>query len=371
MNPPAAVITTIVSFLILTAAADDCPAQNRRTVVLEGKRGAVTVDLGGGGISSFVLAGGTLNPLQWRTPEPGDTEPHSMGHFICFDRLGRSTKAEQANGMPGHGEAAEVEWRLDQPPGASDGAITAGMSCTLPIAGMSLHRSMVLAADAPVLHVTETARNDNRLGRVYNLVQHPSLGGPFLDGGLIIDSNAGAGFWAGNPFPELAEPVISWPRFTFGGRMVDIRRVEAEQEPAVVNFIFDDGAGHGWVTASNPPKGLMIGYIWRTADYPWFRVWRRNGNGGPVARGIEFGTTPLPLPFEQVIATREIFGRAVYDWLDAGGEKTRSYTAFLLEIPGDYRGTEEVAIEDGVIVVREYGGEPGRSLIAGKIPHVD
>ena len=47
------------------------------------------------------------------------------------------------------------------------------------------------------------------------------------------------------------------------------------------------------MTACNPGKGLLIGYIWDVADYPWIRHWRHIEDGKPLARGLEFGTTPL------------------------------------------------------------------------------
>ena len=38
--------------------------------------------------------------------------------------------------------------------------------------------------------VTEDVKNDNKLGRVYNMVQHATIGPPFLDENTLVDSNA-------------------------------------------------------------------------------------------------------------------------------------------------------------------------------------
>jgi len=352
------VCITVFSPSTHTGRADE----GRRLVRLEGGAASVTVDLGGGSIADFHMRGRELNPLAWNHPEPGDTTARGMGHFICFDRLGQSTAAERANGMPGHGEAAHIDWKLLSGPHESGGEIVAAMSCDLPLAGMTMKRTMRLSKNAPVLHVTEEATNTNLLGKVYNLVQHPSIGGPFLDGNLLIDSNAGIGFYRGNPFPDLEKPAIRWPQFTFDGRTVDIRRVEEEQEPGVVNFTCSEDAVHGWVTACNPAQRLLLGYVWLIGDYPWLRIWRHNRDGAPLARGIEFGTTPLPLPFKFILAKNTIFDRPVYDWLDAGEGRIRSYTAFLAEIPADYRGVGEIAVEEGRFVLKEYGGGTGREI---------
>ena len=43
--------------------------------------------------------------------------------------------------------------------------------------------------------------------------------------------------------------------------------------PDVVSYTIDEE--HGWVTASSVSGGLLIGYFWKTSDYPWFNAWRR------------------------------------------------------------------------------------------------
>ena len=49
------------------------------------------------------------NRIGWIVePEKGDTKPRTMGHFVCFDRWGQPSPSEIENGMPFHGEAAQV-----------------------------------------------------------------------------------------------------------------------------------------------------------------------------------------------------------------------------------------------------------------------
>jgi hypothetical protein len=108
---------------------------------------------------------------------------------------------------------------------------------------------------------------------------------------------------------------------------------------------------------------LLIGYIWRTADYPWLNIWRHVANGKPLARGLEFGTTGLPLPFPVLISKPSIFGRPTFTYLDAGENATRSYAAFLLKVPRDFRGVDRLLYSGSQIVIHERGD--GREL---KIP---
>ena len=116
-------------------------------------------------------------------------------------------------------------------------------------------------------------------------------------------------------------------------------------------------------TATSSSKELLLGYIWQTADYPWLNVWRHVADGKPLARGLEFGTTGLPQPFSILINKPSIFGRPTFTYLDAEENSTRSYAAFLVKVPRDFRGVERVLYSGTQLVIDERGG--GREL---KIP---
>jgi hypothetical protein len=128
----------------------------------------------------------------------------------------------------------------------------------------------------------------------------------------------------------------------------------------VVSFTFDDELG--WVTASSPSQGLLIGYLWKTSEYPWFNAWRHSENGKPAARGLEFGTTGLHHPFPVLVAKGRIFGRPLYVHLDAGQTAKRSYLAFLFKIPDDYQGVARLTYRERRLVIRERGDDADRDL---------
>src|SRR4051794_19523773 len=87
------------------------------TVPLKGKSATVRIELQGGTISSFQLSDLELNPLTWEPGEDaGSAKPHPRGHFLCLDRWGPPTDAEAKNGMPFHGEASHVTWKLNASP---------------------------------------------------------------------------------------------------------------------------------------------------------------------------------------------------------------------------------------------------------------
>jgi hypothetical protein len=329
--------------------------EGRRQVVLEGSAALVSVDAAGGSIVDFHLSGQNLNPLTWNYPEKGDLKPRTIGHFVCFDRWGPPSAQELKNGMSFHGEAAQVEWQILSEPVKKEGAVFAEMFCRLPIGGLTLKRYLSLSDASPVLTVREEITNVGKLGRIYNIVQHATIGPDFLDESVLVDTNAGKGFMQGGILPAPEEPVIYWPKIVYKENLVDLRRLTDNQEPGVISFVFAEGLEYGWVTAFNPGKGLLIGYLWKLSEYPWLNIWRNVQQGKPSARGMEFGTTGLHQPFPALIDKGKIFGRPIYEYIDAGQTIVKSYTAFLAKVPADYKGVREVTLSSGEIVLKERG----------------
>jgi len=342
-----------LSMTILATAAEVI-VNGRPSVVLESPTAKLVIDLGGGSIVDFHLAGDGLNPLRWIGAEDVNAALRPMAHFLCLDRWGPPSEAERRNGMPFHGEAGRVRWQEFDPP-AGKGKT---MGATLPIAGLEVRRTIRLSEAAAVFSVSETVTNRNKLGRVYNMVQHATIGPPFLDESTVVDSNAQRGFMQSSPLPNPEQVEIRWPQALKRGQPVDLRHLTNDPDPNVVSFVVDEELG--WVTATNASKELLLGYIWRTADYPWLNVWRHVVDGKPFARGLEFGTTGLHQPFPVLIGKPNIFGRPTYTYLDAGGSATRSYAAFQGKAPRDFRGVDRVVYRGGQLIIYERGG--GREL---------
>ncbi len=334
-----------VSFaaVLLLVSASAIHAQTkvngRQSLVLDGQAATVVLDLAGGSISDFHMQDQGLNPLQWDSwcfsPNPAappTPDPRSMGHFLCLDRWGPASAAETAHGMQPHGEASRVLWTVTQAATTQDGSITAAMAATLPLAGMSVKRHVRLATDSALLTVREEVTNDNKLGRIYNIVQHPTIGPPFLDVTTLVDSNARQGLTQNRPVPRPEEPAVYWPQ-----------------------ALKQDG------------QALLLGYFWPTADYPWFSAWRHVEDGQPFARGLEFGTTGLHQPFPVLVEKLSIFDRSLFAYLDAGQTVVKSYAAFLLKIPEDFRGVDRIEYADGELTLYERGGPTRLSLEVGQL----
>jgi hypothetical protein len=305
-------------------------AQAERVTLATGDAG-MSWELNGGGLVDFHLAGGNLNPFTW---DDGTKDAaRFLGHFICLDRWGAPSAAELKNGMPFHGEAPRVVWRS-----LSKSSSDAAMSAQLPMAHLSVKRTVHLEASAAV--VTEAVTNEAPLGRVYNFVQHPTIAPPFLDESVVVDANARRGFMQSSPMPNPEHPEVVWPQALEDGKPVNLRHLTNDPEPNVVSFVIDEP--YGWTTAVNAAKGLLVGYVWRVSEYPWFNVWRDVKNGRPAARGLEFGTTGLHQPYPELTKKGRIFGRPLFEYIDTHETIAKKYEVFLLKVPAAYTGTSTI-----------------------------
>ena len=313
----------------------------------------VSVASSGGGITDFRFLDHAVNPLNWEIErDPASTEkPYLRGHFLCLDRWGAPSNAEAENGMTFHGEAAYASWRLVDRGESAESRQEAEMICELPIAQMTVRRVMWLEDNQAVLVVREHITNTGTLGRIYNIVQHPSIAPPFLDSATIVDSNAQYGFVQGSVMPESVAAADLWPNVMIEGELVDLRRFQNDETGTrysdVSTFIFDDAQEYGWVTASSPNTGLLLGYLWRVEAYPWLAIWRARSNGRVAARGLEFGTTGLHQPYAELVRVGRILGRSIYEYIDANETVEKSYIAFLVKIPHDFQGVAEINYNDG------------------------
>jgi len=353
------------------SAPDKRPA-HRKILELANASAKLKIDLAGGSLAAFQLATlDSVNPLCWDSAvhdgaDPSSTSPRPVGHFLCVDRWGPPTVEEEANGMGYHGEAISTNWEvLEQKDGMKN---TAVLKTVLPIAGLEVKRDVSLCGESAVVVVREQVTNINKLGRIYNMVQHPSIAAPFLDNDTLIDCNGKRGFAQGpnrtNSFsPEihpLRETSFEFPEtINRAGAKANARHMTGGDDD-VQSYEVEPDSAFGWVCATNAKQGLLLGYIWPKSDYPWISLWCSSRNGTPCARGIEFGTTGLHQPFPILVQHPKIFGLPTFEYIDTHESQSRSYATFLLKVPEDFRGASAMSMSHGRITVTEYGG--GRQL---------
>jgi len=314
---------------------------------------SVSVDALGGAIIDFHLHAGNINPLSFKLPldkmpENNRSGAVYQGHFACIGRWGQPSAGEVEAGLPNHGQAANLPWTVHS---LTENELH--MEVNAPLDG--LHTSRVLALDktSPVFTVTERVKNINPLNRLYNIVQHPTIAAPFLDEHTLVNCNAAAGFSCFGD--DDLQHISAWPKgICEDGKTLDLSNPHKGDGFSVFAFVVDEDSDIGWLTAWSPTHNLVFGYVWDRFDYPWINLWQDYADGKLKNRGLEFGTTGIHKPFHEILQSGHInvLGEKTINYIDAGAEIERSYCAFLINVPGDFKGVEALNLVEGNILIK-------------------
>ena len=376
-------------------AADDY--NGRQAWTLSNGQAKVIITPGGGHIASFTLAtgkGANVNPLwvpPWKSVEPGawtksngayGDKPGAqllssiLGHNICIDFFGAPSKAETDAGIPVHGEGAILNWTAIK---KSVNAVT--YTTTLPNAQMKVTRSVNLTPGSTAMWISETVENLSNMDRPFGWNQHVTLGAPFLAEGqsyydmpegwsMVIDQE----FSKGERLKRGSE--FTWPNAQAkNGEIISMREFPKGTKTSDFTATLADPKEQkwAWFTAINVKKGVLIGYVWPSKDWPWIANWEENKfrdgkpwNSKGVARGIEFGTTPFPWSRKDAVIKGTLHDTPVYRWIDAKGKQTIGYAAFIINVPAGTTGAKKVDFDGRNIKVELTGVEKTVSLAVKK-----
>lgn len=258
--------------------------------------------------------------------------------------------------MTYHGEASGVLWKVlgEQ----TDSSVS--LEAKLPMAGLEVRKDLRMMGSSAVAVVTEIVTNAGALGRMYNVVQHPSIAAPFLSASTTVDCNGKRGFTQGPNRTFSSNPTETTFTFpdakNFSGERVDAR-VMTGGDDDVVSYEVLPGSSFGWICATNPAEGLLLGYVWPTSDYPWISLWCCSRDGIPMARGLEFGTTGLHQPFPILSQHPRLLDLPTFAFIDAGASQKRSYACFQLKVPVGFQGVRDLSLEGSQIVLFERGSD--------------
>ncbi|CAN5749288.1 hypothetical protein BH10CHL1_BH10CHL1_00130 [soil metagenome] len=370
----------------------------RGAYVLENGKLRVSALRGGGHLAEIRLLADddrlALNPLyvpRYQTIEPYAYDPaqHAdlygqgpnarltagyMGHLLCFPTFGPPTPDEAAQDFTFHGEAVAVEWQQHKPPQLSPEAITLYYAADLPQTQYRVERAVTLRANETVVHVEEWIENLALFDRPFNRNQHATFGPPFamptknrLDmsatRGMITPQRA-----ANGTLP--ADGSIVWP-YAVGsdGTQVDLRPAQpAPESTTYYPVLLDPAREVSYFTMYNTDYPLLVGYLFPTVDNPWIIDWQENqsnqhspANGEMIARGIEFGTSPMDEGLRKSVERGSLFDTPTYQWIGGRQRIKTTFTIFLSEIPAGFQGVQDVQTEMGQIVITEQ--TTGRQLL--------
>ncbi len=287
-----------------------------------------------------------------------------MGHLLNFPTFGSPSDREAENGLGTHGEALAVEWRKDLVE-VDKGRVRLSYSADLPKTQYKVGRKLTLPGDETVLYIEEWVESLTEFGRPAHWVQHVTFGPPFVAPGRnVLDMSAVRGE-VRRPADDgnsLQPGAIRWPKGTSrDGKEVSLREMQTGANAGTYyGLLMDPAREESYLTAYNKDLRVLIGYIWRTEDFPWIGDWQENQratvppwNGKVIARGLEFGTTPFGGPMKTVVEEGELYGVLQYRWIDGGQRLTARYLAFVTEIPDGYQGVADVETQNGQIRITE------------------
>lgn len=369
-------------------------------------RGRAAMTLTNGMVEAILLPGGghlaqygfadhgpsqenVLWEAPWRTADPGSSEHTAIaeefgdkvagrflasytGHALCLDGFGPASAEAAAAGVSLHGEAPNARWTFAmQDANAVSGAVE------LPVAGVRVERQFSLLEDESVLRVEESVTNLRATVRALHWVQHATFGAPLFASGARTTTSVRDGMTWPLDYDGCnllaRDAAFTWPHAPGkNGDSVDLRELFTERGSGFVAGAHQTAEReHGFVAVCHAGIGMAVGYLFRAEHFPWVTLWEENCArhnapwGGRVqARGMEFGTTPLPLGNEVVDARGPLAGRSTSRKIGAYETLRAPWLLFLAETPHSWLEIEDVRVEADEIVLT-HGSEYVRANARG------
>jgi hypothetical protein len=287
----------------------------------------------------------TMSQL-YGSPETGKFLAGFTGHALCLDYFGEPTAEKAAAGLSIHGEAATAVWNVIS--SSESQRAQCKWEVALPISQLTFEREIHLGNGQSVAYVRETVGNLRDKEHKFDWVQHVTFGPPFLSEGvstLIASAHSGMT----SPFGYEGKSLLpnnryfSWPyaRRADGNGSVDLRLpFTTKGQSFLAGMKLDPEREIEFLLAVNWNLRLGVGYFLRRRDFPWMAVWEENctrqnapWNGKTQARGMEFGTTPLPLTANGGLPGTRFSNTPRGCSTAAHGARTARYMMFLFEVP--------------------------------------
>jgi hypothetical protein len=328
----------------------------------------LVVLLRGSTMASVVLASDPtrLSPL-WAPPWTSGDEVGAgeRGHFVCVDGFGPPSSEEKAAGLPMHGEAHRQVYAVRRKTSESR-TITVSLEATLPLAQERFTRTFQLVEGENVVYVESDLQNLLGVDRQVAWAEHATIGPPFLERGqTAVDLSAQRSLTRSDG-PQRARRRLAvnreftWPHAPAareGGSPVDLRVTGAEFSVDETTSLAEPSRDVAFVTAVHPMKRLLLGYLFRPAEYPWIQNWENYPADEPrMARGLEFATQPFDEPRREAFAKDGVFGARTYRWLGARSTLTTRFLLFWIRTPEPYTRVKDVRLHNGLITVHASEG---------------
>ncbi len=320
---------------------------------------SLTVTAVGGMFTDFHLKSRPVNPFGWDLlpgQMPENNQPHVFaGHFLCSGRWGAPSEGEIAAGVPHNGEVNTTQWTITRDERDTNGLRSVTMSCHAPIERLDVEREIIIPEKGFWFFVNEKFTNNLPVGRIANFMQHGTVYAPFLSEEMLVFTNADRGFDQRTHPRFLEDSSFVWPNALLAsGNRIDLASPNTD-EGFVTTHIFPDADSLGWIAAINPAENLLLAYVFKTAEYPWFNYWHHAEEGKPYVRGLEFGTTGLGEAHKMIFEeNNRFFGTPFFLYMDAGEVVEKSWYCFKIETQMIY--VSSVFFRDNTLIIAGKDG---------------
>jgi hypothetical protein len=369
--------------------------KNRPAYRLSNGSVELTVLLGGGHIVDLRLSGSPLN-IMWEAPWL-TIDPHTFsfakhsalygdetvgkflsgysGHALVLGYFGLPSAREAAQGLPLHGEAASAQWTLISAEENGEWASLV-LEVELPVYQLNLRRKITLNAGASTAAIDETVINHSGAEISLQWVQHVTFGEPFYtraDASLFVPVSRALTWPLGYEDHELLPSNVefTWPiaPIAKGGQADLTIPFQQKGTGFLASLLLQPERSHSYLAIHNRHHRVIAGYSFDRSRFPWITLWEENcarsyppWNGTTQARGVEFGTSPMPLGLDQAREVRSLYDTPVLANIPAGAQLKTSYEIFVSQVSASWKSISDVApsgIEpsDHSLIIRDRAQE--------------
>lgn len=292
------------------------------------------------------------------------------GHALALGYFGMPSSEEAERGMALHGEAANSEWKVVSAV-ADDDSATLAMEVMLPVCGLHFRREILLSRDAFSVCITEVVTNLNGVAVEFQWVEHAAFGEPFFANGeatLFLSGTHGMTWPAGYEGHELlaGDVEFQWPfAQSIQGKLVNLSQAFLREGTGfVAALLAGSHRENAFVVIHNRRHRLVAGYCFDPNIFPWIVLWEENRARGDApwnnrtrVRGVEFGTSPMPLGLAHARAMRRLFDTPVLLSISADSCLRTQYDLFLHPVSSQWTEIKDVRRTEDTLVVQGDGDE--------------
>ncbi len=359
--------------------------KSRAAITLSNGRVELVALTGGGHIASFRFVGRGPN-LLWEAPWTG-IDPHGYreerdgprygagaagkflsgftGHALALGYFGMPSPAETKAGLPLHGEPSSGVWKILKEAGGASAA-SASMEVQLPASGLHMRRDIELRRDESFARISETVTNLRDSQNYFQWVEHATFGEPLMSPKVSVLSIPGfrAQTWPlgyeGNELLANDQP-FRWPVAPSAhGGSCDLRQSFIQDGKGfVASVLLDPTRESGYIAVFNPELRIAAGYCYPRKLFPWVAIWEENRarasapwKGVTRARGVEFGTSPMPLGLEHAVLKVPMFETPTLMSLGVKESITAEYRLFAAEVSPSWEAIGDVRPEPDKMLLR-------------------